>query len=87
MRADAFFHAGQEDVIEFEALGAVQRDQRDAGLAFEGIGVADERGGVEKIGERFAALGAFGDGAGEFFAGFRCGRRLRACCDPSDMSM
>src|SRR5256885_5134926 len=68
--ADAFFHAGQENVVEFEALGAVERDERDAGLVFEGVGVADERGCVEEIGEGFTGVHAFGDGASEFFEVF-----------------
>ena len=67
VRADALFHAGEKNVIEFEALGAVKGDERGAGFVFERVGVADERGGVEKIGERFAGVHAFRDGAGEFF--------------------
>ena len=53
-------------MIEFEALGGVQREQRDGGALVEIVGAADQRCVVEKIGERFAALGAFGDGVDQF---------------------
>ncbi len=44
MREDAFFESGEEDVAEFEALGAVHRHQRHvAGLFVERIEVANER--------------------------------------------
>src|SRR5438128_94494 len=70
VRADAFLHAGEKNMIEFEALRAVKRDERDAGLVFEGVGVADERRSVEKIGEGFTRVHAFGDRASEFFEVF-----------------
>ena len=66
MREDAFLEAGEEDVIEFEALGGVQREQREWGALVEVVGVADEGGAVEEIGKRFATLGAVGDSVHEF---------------------
>src|SRR5262249_10921810 len=75
--ADAFFHAGKKNVIEFEALGAMQRDERDAGLVFERVGVAYERSCIQKIGERFARVHAFGDGSREFFKIFDAGDIVR----------
>ena len=53
-------------MIEFEALGAVQRHQRDQRVLVEIVGIADQRGAVQKIGQRFAALGAFGHGVDQF---------------------
>jgi len=46
--ADAFFHAGEENVVEFETLGAVERNERDAGFVFEGVSVANERAASRK---------------------------------------
>ena len=66
MREGAFFEAGQEDVVEFEALGRVQREQRDGGAFVEIVGVAHQRGAIEEIGKRLAALGAFGHGVDQF---------------------
>jgi hypothetical protein len=63
VRANAFFHSGEEYVIEFQALGAVQGDEGHAWLAFKLIGVADQRGGIEKICKRFACFHAFREGA------------------------
>jgi len=67
VRADTFFHAREKNVVEFEAFRTVEGDEGDARPVFEGVGIADKRGGVEKIGERFAGVEAFGDGASEFF--------------------
>src|SRR6266704_2257564 len=58
----SFFEAGQENVVELEALGGVQREQRDRGAIVEIVGIAHQRGTIEEIGKRLAALGAFGYG-------------------------
>src|SRR2546427_4170818 len=58
----AFFEAGQENMIELQALGRMQREQRDRGAIIEVVGIAHQRGTIEEIGKRLAALGAFGYG-------------------------
>ncbi len=66
VREDSFLHAGQKYVIEFEPLGAVQRHQRDQRVLIEVVGVTDQSGVIEEIHQRFAALGPFRHGVGEF---------------------
>src|SRR5229473_2272986 len=46
VRANAFFHASKEHVIEFQALGAVQGNKGNAGFALKLIGVAYQCGGI-----------------------------------------
>src|SRR5579859_2040129 len=62
VREGAFFEAGQEDVVEFEALGSVQREQRDGSALIKVVGVAYQRCTVEEIGKRLATIRAFGHG-------------------------
>src|SRR5205807_1729891 len=67
VRANAFFHAGQKNMIELESLGAVESDESYAGLAFILIGVAHQRRGVEEIGGGFSGLHALSHGSRELF--------------------
>src|SRR5258708_21293610 len=62
MWGDAFFHSSQEHMVELQALGAVQRDQRNAGFTFKHVRVADQGGGVKKVGKRFPIFYTFRDG-------------------------
>ena len=55
-----------------------ESDERHAGLALEGIGVADECGRVEKVAEFLAGFGAFGDSADQFFEVFDAGDVVRS---------
>ena len=48
MGQQAFFEPGEKDGVEFEALGAVQRHQRDGDRLVVFVRVADERGVVEQ---------------------------------------
>ena len=49
MREQAQFHATQEHQRKLQALGIVQRHQRDRRLFVEGIGVGDQGGMVQEI--------------------------------------
>ena len=49
-------HAHQEDQRKFQALGGVQRHQRDARFLVVLIGIADQRRVVEELGQRLAAV-------------------------------
>ena len=77
---EAFFHAGEKDQRELEALGGVQGHQGDAGFGGVGVGVGDERGVVEEFGEGLAAFLRVLRGVGEFLqildAGESFGRGL-----------
>ena len=64
VREEAFFHAGEEDEWELEALGGVEGHEGDAGFGGVGVGVGDEGGVVEKLGEGFAARGGVLCGVG-----------------------
>src|SRR5260370_28698308 len=63
VRAHAFFPAGEEYVIEFQALSAVQGDESYAGLAFKLVRVTHQRRGIEEIGEGLSGFHGLGDGA------------------------
>ncbi len=56
VRKQAFFQSDQEDQRKLQALGRVQRHQRDARALVVLIGVADQRGVVEKFRQRLAAV-------------------------------
>jgi ribosomal protein S8E len=58
-------------VVEFQALGAVQRYESHAGLAFKLIGVTDQRGGIEEIGEGLSGFDALGEGPRQLFEVFQ----------------
>ena len=66
MREQAFFHAGQHHQRELQALGGVQRHQRDLGVLVVLVGVADERGVVEELVERLAAVARIHGGVDQF---------------------
>ena len=66
VREEALFKAGEKDQREFEALGGVERHERDAGVGVELVGVGGESGVVEEFGEGFAALLGVVRGVGEF---------------------
>ena len=51
VREQAQFHAGEEHQRKLQALGVVQRHQRDRRLLVVGIGVRHQRGVVQKIGD------------------------------------
>ena len=71
VRTDAFFHAREEHVVEFQTLGVVQGDESHAGLAFKLIRVTYERRGIEEIGEGLPGFHAFGDGTRKLFEVFQ----------------
>ena len=66
MGEEAFFHAGEEDERELEALGGVEGHEGDAGFGGVLVGVGDEGGVVEEFGEGFAAGRGVLRGVGEF---------------------
>ena len=66
VRGNAFFHAGKKNMIEFETFGAVKSNECDSRLAFERIGIANQRCSVQKIIEGFASVGAFSYGTRKF---------------------
>ena len=49
MRKQAFFHAAEEYQRKLQALGGVQRHQSDLRVLVVGVGIADQRGVVEKL--------------------------------------
>jgi hypothetical protein len=55
VREEALFHAAEEDQRELEAFRGVERHQGDARLGGVLVGVGDERGVIEELGERLAA--------------------------------
>ncbi len=61
---ETFFHAGEEDERELEAFGGVEGHEGDAGFGGVAVGVGDEGGVVEKLGEGFAAGGGVLRGVG-----------------------
>ena len=63
-------------MVEFEALGRVQRKKRDRGASVEIVGVAYERGAIQEIGKRLAALGAFGHSVHQFIQVIDAGKIL-----------
>ncbi len=65
VRQHAFFEPREKDGVELEALGAVQRHQRDGNVFLVFVGVADERGVIEQIFERLPLLGGFRHGVGK----------------------
>ncbi len=56
MREQSFFQTGEKYQREFQALGGVERHQRDLRAFFVGIGVADQGGVVEELIESFATV-------------------------------
>src|SRR2546425_1193376 len=68
---DAFLEPRQENMVELEALCAMQRCQRDGGALVVAIGIADQRSAVEKIMECLARLGAFRHGVYQLAQVFR----------------
>ena len=66
MRQQPFFEPRQVDGVELQALGAVQRHQRDGYVFLILIGIRCEGGAVEQIFERLALFGGFGHGVGKF---------------------
>ena len=66
MREKSLFESGEKDQRKLESLGGVQRHERDAGVGIELIGVGGERGVVEELGQRFAALLGVVRGVGQF---------------------
>ena len=62
MGEEAFFHAGEKDEGELEALCVVGGEEGDLGARVDAIGIGNERGMVEKIGEALESLGGFGGG-------------------------
>src|SRR5262249_46809405 len=66
VREQAVLQAGEKYQRELEALGIVQRHQRDRRLFVVGVSVGDERGVIEEVADRFAALGGFGGGVEQF---------------------
>ena len=74
---EALFQAGQKDQRKLQALGGVQRHQRDAGVGVELVGVGGQGRVVEKLGQRLAAgLGVVG-GVGQFLQVFNAAEGLR----------
>src|SRR5258707_4313745 len=71
VRTNAFFHSGEEYVIEFQAFGAVQGDEGHAWLAFKLIGVTHQCCSVKKIAEALSRFHAFGQSASKFFEVFQ----------------
>ena len=70
MREEALFKSGEKDQRKLQALGGVQRHERDARVGIVLVGVRSQRGVVEELGERLAAdLGIVG-GVGEFLQVF-----------------
>ena len=57
-----FFEPGEEDNRELETFGVVNREQRDLRFLIHGIGIAHQSGVVEKVANRFAAIGGLGGG-------------------------
>jgi hypothetical protein len=76
MREKSLFKAGEKDQREFEALGGVQRHERDASVGIELIGVGGECGVVEEFGESFAALFGIVRGVGQFLQIFNAAEGL-----------
>ena len=73
----ALFKAGEKDQRKLEALGGVQRHQRDAGIGIELIGVRGQRGVVEELGQRFAARFGVVRGVGQFLQVFDAAEGFR----------
>ncbi len=56
MRKQALFHPGEDHQRELQPLGRVQRHQRDLRVLVVLVGIADQRGVIEKSIERLAAI-------------------------------
>src|SRR6185437_12059185 len=52
----AFFHAAEKHQRELQAFGGVEGHERDSCIFVVSIGIADERGMVQKLVEGFAAV-------------------------------
>ena len=76
MRQQPFLEAREKYGVEFEALRAMQRHQRNGDGLVVFVGIARERGVIEQILERLALLGGFGHGVREFAQIFRARRVL-----------
>ena len=73
---EAFFHAGEKDQRELEALGGVQGHQGHARLGGVLVGVGDQGGVVEELGQGLAAFLRVLGGVGEFLEVFDAGEGL-----------
>src|SRR5581483_10116434 len=62
VRECALFEAGKKNMIEFEALGGMQREQRDRCALVVIVGIAYQGGTIEKVRECFAAFGSLDHG-------------------------
>ena len=56
MWKQALFQPAQENQREFQAFGRMKSHQRDLRFFIIGIGIADQRGVVQKLSERLAAI-------------------------------
>ena len=77
MREQSFFQASEEDQRKLQALGRVQGHQRDLGALVVSIGIADQRGVVEKLIESFAAVARIHGGVHQFAQILHAGVGLR----------
>ncbi len=70
VRKESLFETGKKDERKLQALGGVQRHERDAGVGIVLVGVGGEGGVVEEVGEGFAANFGVVGGVGEFLEVF-----------------
>ena len=66
VRKQAFFQAAQKHQRELQSFGGVQGHQRDLGALVVGVGIADQRGMVEKLVESLAAVARIHGGIDQF---------------------
>ncbi len=59
MREQAFLHASEEHDGELEALGVVQREQRDGRALVQVVGIGDQRGVIQELRDGFTTFGGF----------------------------
>ena len=66
MREQAFFHPGENHQRELQTLGRVQRHQGDLRVLVVLVGIADQRGVIEELIERLAAVARVHGGVYQF---------------------
>ena len=77
MREQALLKPGEKDQRKLQALGRVQRHQRDARIGIELVGVRSQRRMIEKLGQSLAALFGIVRGVGQFLQVLNAAEGLR----------
>ena len=78
MGKQTLLHAGQQHQGKLQPLGRMQAHQRHPALGIVTVGVTDQRGVVEKLRQRLAALLRILGGVGEFLQVFNAGEGFRS---------